>query len=56
MRVNARLYFTLFATIGLKNIAVIDTPDATLIINRDKSQDVKKIIDQLKKTSKHKYL
>jgi len=46
----------MIATIGLKNIAVIDTPDATLIINRDKSQDVKKIIEQLKETGKHKYL
>ena len=46
----------MIATIGLKNIAVIDTPDATLIINRDKSQDVKKIIEQLKESGKHKYL
>jgi len=38
----------LVATIGLKNVVVVTTPDATLVVRRDASQDVKKIVDQLK--------
>ncbi|XLQ20469.1 MAG: mannose-1-phosphate guanylyltransferase [Candidatus Moraniibacteriota bacterium] len=36
------------ATIGLKDIIVIDTDDAILIAHRDKVHDVKKIIEKLK--------
>jgi mannose-1-phosphate guanylyltransferase/mannose-6-phosphate isomerase len=38
----------LVATIGLDDIVVVTTPDATLVARRDASQDVKKIVDQLK--------
>ena len=38
----------MIATVGLKDIAIIDTPDATLIINQNASQEVKKIIEMLK--------
>jgi mannose-1-phosphate guanylyltransferase len=36
-------------TIGLENLIVVDTPDALLICRSDRSQDVKKIVDRLKK-------
>jgi len=36
------------ATIGLDDVVVVTTPDATLVARRDASQDVKKIVDQLK--------
>lgn len=36
-------------TIGLDNLIVVDTPDALLICRSDRSQDVKKIVDRLKK-------
>ena len=39
----------LVATIGLKDIIVVDTPDATLVCSRDRAQDVKKVVDELKK-------
>ncbi len=39
----------LIATIGLENIIVIDTSDAILIARKDKVQEVKKIIEELKK-------
>jgi len=39
----------LIATIGLENTVVVDTPDATLICNKDKTQDVRKVVDELKK-------
>jgi mannose-1-phosphate guanylyltransferase len=39
----------LIATIGVDNLVVIDTPDAVLVANKDKVQEVKQIVDQLKK-------
>ena len=38
----------LIATLGIKNLIIIDTPDALLVADSDRSQDVKKIVDQLK--------
>jgi mannose-1-phosphate guanylyltransferase/mannose-6-phosphate isomerase len=35
------------ATIGVEDLIIIDTPNATLIANRDHSQDIKKILNQL---------
>jgi len=39
----------LIATIGLKDIIIVDTQDALLVCHKDKTQDVKKIVEQLKK-------
>lgn len=39
----------LVATIGLENIVVIETPDAVLVCDKSKVQDVKKVVEQLKK-------
>ena len=36
------------ATIGLKNMVVVDTPDATLVCPKDRAQDVKEIVNLLK--------
>ncbi|MGC2062685.1 MAG: mannose-1-phosphate guanylyltransferase/mannose-6-phosphate isomerase [Thermodesulfovibrionales bacterium] len=38
----------LVATIGLNNMVVVDTPDATLICSKERTQDVKKVVDALK--------
>jgi mannose-1-phosphate guanylyltransferase len=38
----------LIATLGVDNLVVIDTPDAVLIANKDKVQNVKKIVNELK--------
>lgn len=38
----------LIATVGIDNLVVIDTPDAVLVANKDKVQEVKKIVEQLK--------
>ena len=37
------------AVVGLNNIAIINTDDATLVIDLSKSEDVKYIIDRLDK-------
>jgi mannose-1-phosphate guanylyltransferase/mannose-6-phosphate isomerase len=39
----------LVATIGLEDMIVVDSPDATLVCPKDRAQDVKKVVDQLKK-------
>ena len=39
----------LVATLGLENVVVIETPDAVLVCDKSKVQDVKKIVEQLKK-------
>jgi mannose-1-phosphate guanylyltransferase len=47
----------LIATIGLKDIIVVDTKDATLICDKHHSQDVKKIVEILEKNKKfNRYL
>jgi mannose-1-phosphate guanylyltransferase len=40
----------LVAAIGLDNIVIVDTPDALLVADRSRSQDVKKVVEQLKLT------
>lgn len=38
----------LIATVGLENLVVVDTDDAILICSKDKTQDVKRVIENLK--------
>jgi mannose-1-phosphate guanylyltransferase / mannose-6-phosphate isomerase len=42
----------LVATVGLDDVVVVTTPDATLVARRDKSQDVKRVVDELKKAGR----
>lgn len=46
----------LVATIGLENVIVVSTEDAVLICQRGKSQDVKEIVEQLKRKQMNEYL
>ncbi|MEW5942690.1 MAG: mannose-1-phosphate guanylyltransferase/mannose-6-phosphate isomerase [Pseudomonadota bacterium] len=36
------------AAIGVNNLIIVDTPDALLVADRDRAQDVKKVVQQLK--------
>lgn len=38
----------LIAAVGLDNVLIVDTEDAVLVANKDKSQDVKNVVAQLK--------
>jgi len=38
----------LIATVGVDNLVIIDTPDAVLVANKDKVQEVKQIVEQLR--------
>jgi mannose-1-phosphate guanylyltransferase len=42
----------LIATVGVDNLVIIDTPDAVLVANKDKVQDVKNIVAELKYQSR----
>jgi len=42
----------LISTIGLKDLIIADTADALLICNKDKAQEVKKIVEQLKSSKR----
>ncbi len=46
----------LVATIGLSDMVVVDTPDATLICPKARSQDVKKVVEILKKQGAPEHL
>lgn len=38
----------IIATIGLENLIIVDTPDALLVCHKDKSHQIKQIVEQLK--------
>lgn len=46
----------LLTLVGMENVIVINTKDAILIMNKDNSQDIKKMLQQLKNTDNEKYL
>ncbi|MEF9475481.1 MAG: mannose-1-phosphate guanylyltransferase/mannose-6-phosphate isomerase [Candidatus Mariimomonas ferrooxydans] len=46
----------LVAAVGLEDMIVVDTPDATLICPRNKAQEVRKIVDILKKRGAKEYI
>ena len=45
----------LLATVGIDDLIVVTTPDATLVAHRDAAQDVKKIVEQLKAAGRSEY-
>ena len=46
----------LLATVGLEDIVIVDTPDVTLVCNKNRSQQVKDLIEKIKKSGNNKYL
>jgi len=45
----------LIATVGVDDLIVVTTPDATLVAHRDAAQDVKKIVEQLKASGRSEH-
>ncbi|TAM36285.1 MAG: mannose-1-phosphate guanylyltransferase/mannose-6-phosphate isomerase [Rhodanobacter sp.] len=45
----------LIATVGVDDLVVVTTPDATLVARRDAAQDVKKIVAQLKAANRSEH-
>jgi mannose-1-phosphate guanylyltransferase len=46
----------LVALLGLQDVIVVDTPDALLVCARDRAQDVKRLVDELKSRADHAHL
>ena len=46
----------LVATIGLTDMVVVDTPDATLVCPKSRAQDVKQLVEMLKRQNAPEYL
>jgi mannose-1-phosphate guanylyltransferase len=46
----------LVALLGVHDLVVVDTPDAVLVMPRERAQDVRKIIDALKATGRARHL
>jgi mannose-1-phosphate guanylyltransferase/mannose-6-phosphate isomerase-like protein (cupin superfamily) len=46
----------LIATIGLRDMVVVDTPDATLVTPKEKAQKVREIVEVLKKNGREEHL
>lgn len=44
------------ALVGVKDLLVVDTPDALLIVQKGRSQEVKKLVDKLANTEKYESL
>ena len=45
----------LVALVGLENIAVVDTEDALLVVDRSDAQEVRRIVEQLKTMRRQGY-
>ncbi len=46
----------LIATVGLEDIVIVDTEDATLICDKNSTQDIKKVLEVLKTCNKTEYI
>lgn len=46
----------LIATVGLRDLVIVDTKDATLICDRDHTADIKKVLENLKICNRNEYL
>jgi mannose-1-phosphate guanylyltransferase len=46
----------LVAAIGLEDMIIVDSEDALLVVPRSRAQDVRKVVDALKRARKTKYL
>jgi mannose-1-phosphate guanylyltransferase len=42
----------LIATLGIDNLVIVDTPDVLLVANKDKVQDIKKVVTQIKESGR----
>jgi mannose-1-phosphate guanylyltransferase/mannose-6-phosphate isomerase len=46
----------MIATIGVEDLVIVDTPDATLVARKDRVQDVKQIVDRIRSEGRHEHL
>lgn len=55
---NSTIYSSkkLIATVGVDNLVVVETPDAIMVCNKDKAQDVRLIVDALNEAGRDELL
>jgi mannose-1-phosphate guanylyltransferase len=46
----------LIAAIGVKDLIIVDTEDAVLVVPRSRAQDVRKVVEALRRARKTRYL
>jgi mannose-1-phosphate guanylyltransferase/mannose-6-phosphate isomerase len=46
----------LIATLGLKDMVVVDTPDATLVTPKERVQEIRRIVEELKRDGREEHL
>jgi mannose-1-phosphate guanylyltransferase len=46
----------LVAALGVRDLIIVDTPDAVLVCPRDRAQEVKSLVDELKTLGEHGYV
>jgi mannose-1-phosphate guanylyltransferase len=46
----------LVVTVGLKDVIIVDTPDALLVCARDRAEEIKPILDQIGEATGDRYL
>lgn len=46
----------LVATVGVENLVVVETKDAVLVAQKEKVQDVKKVVESIKNDGRHEHL
>jgi mannose-1-phosphate guanylyltransferase len=42
--------------VGVKDLVIVDTDDAVLICPRERAQEVRALVDQLRENRQHEYL
>ncbi|WP_203816386.1 mannose-1-phosphate guanylyltransferase [Paractinoplanes ferrugineus] len=46
----------LVAAMGVRDLVIVDTPDAVLVCPRDRAQEIKQLVDALKESDDHGYI
>jgi mannose-1-phosphate guanylyltransferase len=46
----------LVVTVGLKDVIIVDTPDALLVCHRDRAEEIKPVLDEIARTAGDRYL
>jgi mannose-1-phosphate guanylyltransferase len=46
----------LIVTVGLRDIIIVDTPDALLVCHRDRAEEIKPVLDEIARTAGDRYL
>ena len=55
-RTLVRAESRLVATVGVKDLVIIETKDALLVAHKDKVQDVKKVVERIKGDGRHEHM